>query len=290
MKKYLFFIIIIILLHSCNSQFENKSEVVYKNLSLDSIYFKANELNRNEISLGSVNNLDIINGFKGLKFGISLDNFENDLNNSYDIDSFNISKNEIFSQKDIIIYKILNPNIKINNLPITRINLLFYKKTLSKIELMIDKKVEPNISFQYKQFNIPIYQSFLDNFIKFYGNPNIKMTKETDNESDIRFICDIYEPPVKPGIQLNDLLSFSKLNAIWSTEKIALNMLIQVKNSSRNFNNGYVIEKLQVILSFELIDNINFIDKSINKVSDSLSIVEKENKEIIAKDKLIQQF
>lgn len=280
-------LIIILLVFGCsnpNKQVNKTDKTTNRKslkLSFDSIYFNSPKFDINSFRMNDVNNLDRINGIKGFKFGLSLLDFEIDLRKSK-YDKSRIKKIKHYENREIIIYELDIFSETYLNANIETIDLIFYKKKLSSINVVLFSKED------WKRF-----ESVYKKFNRLFNNPNIKLI-EGENINYSKYVKRNYYVERK-GIRLKTKPLWehenNKLFAIWQSKNIRMSFYgidnyRKTINSSEKFKFYYS----SIIINYEWIKTKQNIDDIINSISNNLRKRDKEINEKYEKERLLNEL
>lgn len=245
---------------------------VNQKILFDSLVLGSASNSKEITSLGKISNLDILNGYKGLKLGLAKDKIEFPLS---------VTRNDIYKNWGISEIMI-ETTCDLMGGPCD-LKLQFYQDLLEQVEFKrnhyidIDRtgtlygeqkiKIDPRIDPELEEtFNL---------LVSVFGEPNsgknvILKTRRTDNIS-INLVGAYYD----------------KYYGKWETSKISLEFFAEINYNidpkAKLFAKEFKTSESR--LTYTNKDHQNDIEKYINQVKDSLSLIDKnkQNKEIIDK-------
>lgn len=220
----------------------NNSVVINKKISFKELLKPQNKVSN--LVEGNLSNVDSINGFRGLKFNLNINEIdkktlESDIN--------------IYGKNYSLVYETINGSQKINNTRINFVKLEFYKDTLKSILLQLDSyinkemyvKHNPSLSEDYFDFsNYDLINFYVDSF----GNPN-EVTICTADFNTTNY-GDNLKAAISDFSKIDNLYTPS-LYIVWETKKIIYKIDIYgnggaslIKKESYDFDvNIFIYEK-----------------------------------------------
>lgn len=282
-------VLIIFFFCSCN-EFSKKNTSDNQNLKKKGIYDLLNDTNTvaANLVLGKLDNLDIINGYHGLKLGVEFESLE------FSFPSFNINTRHQASG----IIKVHIPEEQYVSFMNSNceVNLTFYKNVLFEISLLkrIKYVVNPfnsNKTFIDDFFFVPqstnYYSSDYAALVKMFGEPNLKCKIGEIEPINIEFSTTHFQDIKCSWEGKNVLLIFSG-RRFYNPRTLVSNNRIQ--HIVDEYNDGTSTQYEVIFQKRNLVYSYNLTIKNIeDSIDNSNSIIEKA-KEKAEKEKTEEEF